>query len=1338
MPGLDPDRVAEIIVKRGDGRPGERGSGYLVTGRTVLTAAHVVHEATAVRLRFRADQPGAWSADGVVVFAAPEIDVAVVSLVDAPDLSPVTPVTFGRVVDADGELPCSMMGFPRFKLREDAPGSRSRFRDAHHQQGAISPWSNTRQKTLSIRVDAPAPDPDPEVSPWQAMSGAAVWSEGHLIGVVIEHHASEGLGRLTASRVDRWHDALSETEAAQLALFTGFPARREGLREVRVPAGRAARREESLRALLSAERTDSDVQPYRFLDANAPGLERVYVHQRVVEHTEAAAPEPIPAEEILNRHRHVLIEGEAGAGKSTFTQRVARGGAETRGARAGAREHAVRIPAVDLTGGAPLPALLRESVQRRLGGHLSAELPRDLFESGGSSGDTGWLLLVDGLDEIVDTAARRRVIDIVATNAARTSGPYRWVVTTRFLPPHELAPLRDAGLAPYALAPFDESQLRELARRWLDGDPERAEGFLREVERSGLRQLVRTPLAAAITLSIFRRAPEARLPTGRPGLYQECVRYLLSGRPGEEERRAGLLRAVVRAGGSQRLAEWLYGSRVVLLTALAHGTLDADAPVLEEALRWLAEHAPEATDFLHGWREVVTGLLSGAGLLLYERGSGELHWAHRSFAEYLAAHDTASRLPTGWPGAEPLRDGLVRGALRGERRDFGVLAIACWAGRAGADAEGLVGWLLRSSDDYDLFGKHRGASIVMDGDSSVPDDHAALAGRLLAEGVRVSDALTASVLDRLLERAGSAWHAQEFCALIAAQPARDAAYQALVTMADNDRLSITARSGAVVALGRIFGFEAALAKAERLLESRQVEYATYTSPNSDSVSSGPVGEGRIAAAYYLLALGSRIHGPVRRVLTEVSLSADDDLGRFLLGNCAVALGDTVSLLRLLDLPPDGDRLPDEHDMRLLIEAGAYDTAGSMTDALVAMVEDPPPDISPLRRGEREYWLSNIVQALCAAAEAYLSAGRDEEAAAVARRILDAPLPSDELNDATPYTVLVRTGVPEPALAALCSAPRVDGTSPPLYGPHWAEVAHTLYSEGYVDELRNAVEARLAHPVPLAEAVDIATYLMKAGDPRGLQALLAIANHPDTAVSTALRAVQELLGGESHAAAVDTLIALSQRPVSGGTGLEIAQLLAGAGVESEAGRLALALVRACMDDPGTWEMAALTGPLRLLSALRPEEGRALLLEAAASPRLPIQDSTELARMLERHGEREALGDLLRRWSAVATGEFEFTQIGGFLERCGKKGEAATAYRKALAVRADHTESRGLHGVREAVDGLRSLGAPLTPEDISALRTVHASLAQPETAFSRRQDVEWLAALLDQPTEGEDAG
>lgn len=42
MPGLEINRVAEIIVTPGTAGPGRRGSGYRVTTNVVLTAAHVV------------------------------------------------------------------------------------------------------------------------------------------------------------------------------------------------------------------------------------------------------------------------------------------------------------------------------------------------------------------------------------------------------------------------------------------------------------------------------------------------------------------------------------------------------------------------------------------------------------------------------------------------------------------------------------------------------------------------------------------------------------------------------------------------------------------------------------------------------------------------------------------------------------------------------------------------------------------------------------------------------------------------------------------------------------------------------------------------------------------------------------------------------------------------------------------------------------------------------------------------------------------------------------------------------------------------------------------------
>ncbi len=55
MPGLEVDRVAEILVTLGADGPGRRGSGYRVTTTIVLTAAHVVQDASTVRVRFEAD-----------------------------------------------------------------------------------------------------------------------------------------------------------------------------------------------------------------------------------------------------------------------------------------------------------------------------------------------------------------------------------------------------------------------------------------------------------------------------------------------------------------------------------------------------------------------------------------------------------------------------------------------------------------------------------------------------------------------------------------------------------------------------------------------------------------------------------------------------------------------------------------------------------------------------------------------------------------------------------------------------------------------------------------------------------------------------------------------------------------------------------------------------------------------------------------------------------------------------------------------------------------------------------------------------------------------------------
>jgi len=55
------------------------------------------------------------------------------------------------------------------------------------------------------------------------MSGAAVFSGDCLIGVVSEHHRADGLGTLSASRIDRWHANLAPDQIMELHDLVGLP-----------------------------------------------------------------------------------------------------------------------------------------------------------------------------------------------------------------------------------------------------------------------------------------------------------------------------------------------------------------------------------------------------------------------------------------------------------------------------------------------------------------------------------------------------------------------------------------------------------------------------------------------------------------------------------------------------------------------------------------------------------------------------------------------------------------------------------------------------------------------------------------------------------------------------------------------------------------------------------------------------------------------------------------------------------------------------------------------------------------------------------------------------------
>ncbi|MET0424082.1 MAG: trypsin-like peptidase domain-containing protein [Actinoplanes sp.] len=212
-PLMDPARIAEIrTVVQGSFK---LGSGYRVAPDLVLTAASVVSDAQEVGVGFDAGRGPNWQVPAFVLWADHEMDVALLRIEPPPAAPPAPPVRYARLADRHAIMDVTAAGFPEWKLREGPDGHS--YRDLVQATGTAALLSNRRSGTLEIVLSSSPPDPAWGRASWAGMSGAAVWAEGRIVGVV---NSSEGAGRLIAARIDRW---LEEAGSRELAELLGIP-----------------------------------------------------------------------------------------------------------------------------------------------------------------------------------------------------------------------------------------------------------------------------------------------------------------------------------------------------------------------------------------------------------------------------------------------------------------------------------------------------------------------------------------------------------------------------------------------------------------------------------------------------------------------------------------------------------------------------------------------------------------------------------------------------------------------------------------------------------------------------------------------------------------------------------------------------------------------------------------------------------------------------------------------------------------------------------------------------------------------------------------------------------
>ncbi|MCZ2526795.1 NACHT domain-containing protein [Streptomyces sp. HB2AG] len=627
---------------------GRQGSGYLLTPRLVLTAAHVVdHDRARAAGATRAVVPGGrgetpcdivWSAHDVALL------LACGDLVRPGDSARFTPLRWGVTSSLDPLPDCQAVGFPR--AQRDADGRL----ESEQLIGTLKPGSGMIRGRYVLDSAHGAPVVGGGGSPWAGMSGAAVFSGDALVGVVStdphhwQHSRVEAVPVGTLLNSDGFRDALREHRAVgSVHELSTAPADPDAAFEARYREYVAAKHSTLTIYGIDLHGPSRAAWPldtaYLSLEATAPEHSPVpsgsFPDSGGAPAAGSSGPgAPRPADQVLEHHDRVLLRGAAGSGKTTLVQWLAVTAAREGRARGGGRVPFVLPLRTLCRGGAPLPS--PDGFLAAVRTPFAAAQPPGWADRVLSAGRG--LLLVDGLDEIGERErgqAREWLRDLLIACPGN-----RWLVTSR---PSAVTGswLAGEGFTDLTLSPMGRADVVSFVGRWHDAaragcdDPEeleRLDGYRRSLTEAvrtqpDLGRLATNPLMCGLVCALHRDR-RGYLPHGRKELYDAALSMLLSRR--DRERDIGSpdgiqLSEEPQVQLLQKLAYWL----------IRNGRAEMDR---EDALDLVGAALPAMPHVAAQGdaEQVLRHLLVRSGLLR-EPVEGAVDFVHRTFQDYLGA-----------------------------------------------------------------------------------------------------------------------------------------------------------------------------------------------------------------------------------------------------------------------------------------------------------------------------------------------------------------------------------------------------------------------------------------------------------------------------------------------------------------------------------------------------------------------------------------------------------------------------------------------------------------------------------------------------------------------------